>query len=704
MARHIQLSLVFTMLFAATSLADEPKPAAVQVKVKPAQVNPIAAKPPLKAAVVKPAKDSVKPRVVLKANTAAGKLVAFNKASKAQTQATTAYAVSRADVQKLSLKVNRLKQLQTDKPNDFSAEFLDALKKELATAEKALLEAVKDSKAKQLAVVKAVAAAKKAAAQSVTLQRASVQPIVVRKEVNPDKDDTERFVLLLPGGPMLIEATMLLDGKSFRVVREDLITEMIKFADKDEDGKSTWAEAIKSPRFTMGRLRFATPQQGTSTINYYDLNKDGIVDRVEVRQFLARYFNGSAFSLTGGSYWGQSVVSVNGRVSNVGGRPVDVKPLLDTNKDGILSAEEIAVAGDRLKSRDADDNDLLYSNEVTGTPTGRGAYQLQSRPGMFRRAASLYYLIGPTVSSAQIHSVLTQIYKNSEGKIDAANFSRVPELFKKLDKNANGILEQNEASGLNSAKPHTVLQIQFNKDKGGKLTVDGVVAKNNSTSIVLPGVKVSFSANVAAARTVDYSQTAKSYFARYDGDKNGYLEKKELGNFARQFETWDIDADGKVFEKEIAESYALAQRPQQSQFRASVANQGNPLFQTLDISGDGRLSLREMRTASKQMLKFDSNKDGKIAGNEIPQTFAITFSRGNSAYSYSRPTVVRRGAGPGQPAANPNQPAWFTRMDRNGDGDITLKEFLGEKADFEKLDTNKDGFIEPVEAKKAASE
>ncbi|MDA0588835.1 MAG: hypothetical protein O2820_18900 [Planctomycetota bacterium] len=43
-------------------------------------------------------------------------------------------------------------------------------------------------------------------------------------------------------------------------------------------------------------------------------------------------------------------------------------------------------------------------------------------------------------------------------------------------------------------------------------------------------------------------------------------------------------------------------------------------------------------------------------------------------------------------------------MDRNGGGDVTLKEFLGEKADFEKLDTNKDGFIEPGEAKAAKAE
>ena len=38
-------------------------------------------------------------------------------------------------------------------------------------------------------------------------------------------------------------------------------------------------------------------------------------------------------------------------------------------------------------------------------------------------------------------------------------------------------------------------------------------------------------------------------------------------------------------------------------------------------------------------------------------------------------------------------PAWFTKMDRNGDGDVSRGEFLGSKDDFDKLDANKDGLI-----------
>ena len=39
-------------------------------------------------------------------------------------------------------------------------------------------------------------------------------------------------------------------------------------------------------------------------------------------------------------------------------------------------------------------------------------------------------------------------------------------------------------------------------------------------------------------------------------------------------------------------------------------------------------------------------------------------------------------------------------MDRNSDGDISRREFLGPRADFERLDGNHDGLIDAEEAAK----
>jgi hypothetical protein len=55
------------------------------------------------------------------------------------------------------------------------------------------------------------------------------------------------------------------------------------------------------------------------------------------------------------------------------------------------------------------------------------------------------------------------------------------------------------------------------------------------------------------------------------------------------------------------------------------------------------------------------------------------------------PAVVDRSAGP----------AWFRAMDRNGDGDVSRREFLGTDADFRRIDTDGDGLISREEAERA---
>ncbi|HEY4259834.1 MAG TPA: hypothetical protein VGM98_06735, partial [Schlesneria sp.] len=46
-------------------------------------------------------------------------------------------------------------------------------------------------------------------------------------------------------------------------------------------------------------------------------------------------------------------------------------------------------------------------------------------------------------------------------------------------------------------------------------------------------------------------------------------------------------------------------------------------------------------------------------------------------------------------------PIWFQRWDRNNDGDITWREFLGPRDAFEQLDADRDDLIDPKEAEAA---
>jgi caffeoyl-CoA O-methyltransferase len=55
-----------------------------------------------------------------------------------------------------------------------------------------------------------------------------------------------------------------------------------------------------------------------------------------------------------------------------GGPPSPLVPLLDTNRDGVLSAAEIDAAAETLRQRDANRDGKLTADELPGGPRGRG--------------------------------------------------------------------------------------------------------------------------------------------------------------------------------------------------------------------------------------------------------------------------------------------------------------------------------------------
>ena len=44
-------------------------------------------------------------------------------------------------------------------------------------------------------------------------------------------------------------------------------------------------------------------------------------------------------------------------------------------------------------------------------------------------------------------------------------------------------------------------------------------------------------------------------------------------------------------------------------------------------------------------------------------------------------------------------PVWFKKMDRNGDGDVSAREFNGPPSLFQRMDPDGDGLISPEEAR-----
>jgi Ca2+-binding EF-hand superfamily protein len=165
----------------------------------------------------------------------------------------------------------------------------------------------------------------------------------------------------------------------------------------------------------------------------------------------------------------------------------------------------------------------------------------------------------------------------------------------------------------------------------------------------------------------------------------------------------DRDGNGKLTRTELERFLDLIEQGIAAPLLVSLRDRGRNLFCHLDGDGDGVLSGKELRRAPEVFRLLGGDKGWQRNG--VPAFAQVRIQQGFADRSFGPlPLPAPAQSAPPTPAGKEGKggPAWFQAMDRNGDGLLSPREFLGPIEVFRNLDRDGDGFISIAEAEEVA--
>lgn len=391
--------------------------------------------------------------------------------------------------------------------------------------------------------------------------------------------------------------------------------------------------------------------------------------------------------------------------------------LLDLNSDRVLSAEELASAMTTLRRRDLDDDGTFGTTELGASGNPYVAMPVPAPTETPRHFAVL------TPGSAPI-AVLRELERryaqntpvNSGGRtlshvIGRQELGLEADVFDQYDFDKDGTLDRDELRGMIRRPPPTlevVVRLGTRADGAPAVEMFGSAKRQDIAirhsadglaSIVINDVQIEIAQAMSATDVA--KQHLLRQFAATDLDKNNYLNDEEADRsrtFKDSFAEFDVDSDGKLFESEltvVVDGFTNAAR---SRTRMEINSRGRNMFEILDLDRNRSLSRRELAQAVNRIALWDTDGDGAVAEAEIPQLFQISFGPGQPEFRGVRIAGEAMRSIGDSASALLAAPTWFRKLDRNGDGELTRREFPGTIAEFQEIDQNSDGVVDTAEA------
>ena len=373
--------------------------------------------------------------------------------------------------------------------------------------------------------------------------------------------------------------------------------------------------------------------------------------------------------------------------------------VLDDDRDGILAQAEIAGAFEKLRKRDTDDSETISLEEMVP-----GARVVSN--GLL---SGCEFVLVPAGTVQQ--KLLNKLFRRAENGSVRGRDLRLhgsSTRLKSADFDANGILDRQELMQfIRNPEPDIELQIGVDT-KSGSLQVKTLRNLTNRIEVrtslgwsrIVIGLDVEI--GLMARAPVDPLEAALAMFTARDRDRNGYLDKDERATIPiPQVSSFDTDGDGNVFRNEYEVGFKRMIAKLGATTDVAIDRWGRSLFSAIDTDRNLQLSRREFGLLETRIEAWDANNDGGLASVEIPESYQLQIGPGVPAFVARRATNASQQGQPSSPRFA--RPEWMQRLDRNNDGDLSRREFPGSNEAFNKLDKNRDGFVDLREAIQATS-
>lgn len=454
------------------------------------------------------------------------------------------------------------------------------------------------------------------------------------------EDRTLRFLLALPAEPVLVEARITIDGEAFRKKREQRVRETLQAAlqppaEIEPEVVPLRAEkpAIATAEGEVEEEAETETEELVSSIPAYESAASHIE---KLRRYIS--FIGREPSLDEVRWFfidrldGPTLLLLKDSFQAFRADQAPIFHILDRNRDGALSSAEIGQAMESFLDCDLNRNEVVDYLEIN-----EAANDPRLRSANLTSTSALLYLLPTEESASETYYDLLSRYDTPQ-----AQATSLPARF---DADSNGLWDAEELEHLRTMPADITIEVSF----------DSTARSNSALSVSEESLR-RLKAQQLTAEIVNTSIVL-------------HLPDCELWLSAIQLQAGDQISIGTVID-------------------------GYPMLPMLDPNDDGRFTIRELRSVTAAIRKFDVDGDGQILKAELRPAIRLSFGLGSSVHQDL--AGVRTIHPPGSPSVA--GPAWFARMDGNKDNDLSRSEFPGTDEQFAQLDTDTDKLVSAEEA------